>query len=192
VHAFDYVIVLLSFVYAAAVTHVLATLGDLITAGRRVRFSAFNLGWMMFTLASILAWWMATWELRAMKAWDPPFIFFNFAMAGALYVIVRLVCPRVAPEGEIDLPAFHREQGRKYLIASTVFGSVGMAYNAAYDLASNGSYFLRADIAVAPMVAAGAVAAIFINRPRVQAACLVVVFAAWGIYFATFQSPLVG
>jgi hypothetical protein len=191
-HAFDYVIVLFSFVYAAAVTHILATVGDLIMAGRRVKISRLNLGWMLNALLSILAWWMGTWELRGMRVWDSSFIAFNFAMACALYIIVRLTCPRVGPRGPVDLPAFHRNQGRKYLLANTAFGAVAMGYNAIFDLASNGSYFLRQDIAILPMLLASATAAIFILRPRVQAVCLMLGFAAWGLYFWKFQGVLTG
>ena len=191
-HAFDYVIVLFSFVYAAAVTHVLATVGDLILAGRRVRISWFNLGWMLSNLLSILAWWLSTWELRQLRVWDSPFILFNFAMAGALYVLMRLTCPRIAPEGEVDVAAFHREQGRKYLTATAAFGVIGLAYNAFYDLSSHGSYYLQQDIIAAPMVLAGALAAIFIRHTRVQAACLIVVLAAWIVFFARFQGALTG
>jgi hypothetical protein len=46
-HAFDYILVLLSFVYAAAVTHVLSTAGEIITASKRIRLSWFNAGWML-------------------------------------------------------------------------------------------------------------------------------------------------
>ena len=38
-HAFDYISVLFSFVYAAAVVHVLATAGDIAIAFNRIRFS---------------------------------------------------------------------------------------------------------------------------------------------------------
>lgn len=191
-HAFDYVIVLFSFVYAAAITHVLGTVGDLIIAGRRVRISWINLGWMLSALLSILSWWLSNWELRQMQAWDSPFILFNFAMACALYILVRLTCPRLAPEGDIDLPAFHGEQGRKYLTSWAIFSAVVLAYNAAYDLGSHGSYFLRQDIVVLPMLLAAAVAAVFIRRRLVQGACLAVELAAWGFYFVRFQNPLTG
>ncbi|HEY2357691.1 MAG TPA: hypothetical protein VGH86_09595, partial [Phenylobacterium sp.] len=99
---------------------------------------------------------------------------------------------RVAPEGDIDLPAFHREQGRKYLTAWAIFSAVGLAYNAAYDLASHGSYFLRQDIVVLPMTLVAVVAAIFVRRPRIQAACLAVEFGAWAVFFARFQGSLTG
>jgi hypothetical protein len=38
-HAFDFILVLFSFVYAAAVTHVLSTAGEVIIASKRIRLS---------------------------------------------------------------------------------------------------------------------------------------------------------
>jgi hypothetical protein len=35
-HAFDFILVLLCFVYAAAVTHVLSTAGEIIIASKRI------------------------------------------------------------------------------------------------------------------------------------------------------------
>ena len=37
VHAFDFILVLLCFVYAAAVTHVLSTAGEIIIASKRIQ-----------------------------------------------------------------------------------------------------------------------------------------------------------
>ena len=59
--AFDYVITLMSFVYALAIAHVLATAGDIIGAWSRVRFSWLNAAWMLFELLAILAWWIGLW-----------------------------------------------------------------------------------------------------------------------------------
>jgi hypothetical protein len=41
-HAFAFIMVLCSFVYAAAVTHVLSTAGEMIIASKRIRLSWFN------------------------------------------------------------------------------------------------------------------------------------------------------
>jgi len=41
--AFDFILVLFSFVYAAAVTHVLSTAGAIIIASKRIRLSWFNM-----------------------------------------------------------------------------------------------------------------------------------------------------
>jgi hypothetical protein len=49
-HAFDFILVLFSFVYAAAVTHVLSTAGEIIIASKRIRLSWFNAGWMLVAL----------------------------------------------------------------------------------------------------------------------------------------------
>jgi hypothetical protein len=49
-HAFDFILVLFSFVYAAAVTHLLSTAGELIIAAKRIRLSWFNAGWMLAAL----------------------------------------------------------------------------------------------------------------------------------------------
>ena len=43
-HAFDFILVLFSFVYAAAVTHLISTAGEIIIASRRIRLSWFNAG----------------------------------------------------------------------------------------------------------------------------------------------------
>jgi hypothetical protein len=41
-HAFDFILVLFSFVYAAAVAHVLSTAGEIIIASKRIRLSWFK------------------------------------------------------------------------------------------------------------------------------------------------------
>jgi hypothetical protein len=41
-HAFDFILVLFSFVYAAAVTHVLSTAGEIIIPSKRIRLSWFK------------------------------------------------------------------------------------------------------------------------------------------------------
>ena len=43
-HTYDFILILFSFVYAAAVTHVLSTTGEIIIASKRIRFSWFNAG----------------------------------------------------------------------------------------------------------------------------------------------------
>ena len=53
--AFDFVITLYSFVYALAVAQILSTVGDMIRAGKRLRFSWINAGWMLNVLLAIVA-----------------------------------------------------------------------------------------------------------------------------------------
>ena len=57
-HAYDFILVLLSFVYAAAVTHLLSTAGEIIIASKRIHMSWFNAGWMCAALLLTCAWWI--------------------------------------------------------------------------------------------------------------------------------------
>src|SRR6266571_1236991 len=116
-HAFDFILVLFSFVYAAAVTHVLSTAGTIIIASKRIRLLWFNAGWMLVALLFTCAWWIGLWDLHVVRSWDIGSIAFYFSIAAGIYVNARLVSPRIPETGEIDLQRFHSEEGRKYLIA---------------------------------------------------------------------------
>ena len=110
-HAYDFILVLFSFVYAAAVTHILSTAGAIIIASKRIRFSWLNAGWMLAALLFTCAWWIGLWDLHTVKWWDVGSIAFYFSVASGLYLNARLVSPRVPEKGEIDLAAFHAEEG---------------------------------------------------------------------------------
>src|SRR6185369_12666530 len=114
-HAFDYISVLFSFVYAAGVVHVLATAGDIAIAFNRIRFSWLNAGWMLASLLAVAAWWIGVWDLRGIGVWTMPSVGFFFAVACLMYLEVRLVCPRIVGDGEADLISFHLTEGRKYV-----------------------------------------------------------------------------
>jgi hypothetical protein len=119
-HAFDFILVLFSFVYAAAVTQLLSTAGEIIIASKRIRLSWFNAGWMLVALLFTCAWWIGLWDLHVVKSWDIGSIAFYFSIAAGIYLNARLVSPRIPETGEIDLQRFHSEEGRKYLIAYTI------------------------------------------------------------------------
>jgi hypothetical protein len=55
-HAYDFILILFSFVDAAAVTHVLSTAGEIIIASKRLTLSWFNAGWMLAALLFTCAW----------------------------------------------------------------------------------------------------------------------------------------
>jgi hypothetical protein len=90
-HAFDFILVLFSFVYAAAVTHVLSTAGEIIIASKRIRLSWFNTGWTLVAPLFICAWWIGLWDLRVVRSWDIGSIAFYFSSAAGIYLNARLV-----------------------------------------------------------------------------------------------------
>ena len=117
-HTYDFILILFSFVYAAAVTHVLSTTGEIIIASKRIRFSWFNAGWMLAALLFTCAWWIGLWDLRALKSWGIGTIGFYFSMAAGIYLQARLVSPRIPERDEIDLQrAQHDRREREVVVA---------------------------------------------------------------------------
>lgn len=191
-HAYDFILILLSFVYAAAVTHLLSTAGEIIIASRRVRFSWFNAGWMLAALLFTCAWWIGLWDLHTMGVWDIGSIAFYFSMAAGIYLQARLVSPRIPEKSEIDLQQFHRQEGRKYLIAYTILGVITVVTNAMLGQTADASQWPAQNIVIVPMTLATGVAAVFIEQPWVQSLALAIQIGGWIWYFAALQAALSG
>jgi hypothetical protein len=189
VHAFDYIITLLSFVYALAIAHLLATIAELVRARRRVRFSWLNAAWMAVGLLTAIAWWIGMWDMRGISAWSTPLIGFLFVIAFVIYLQIRLVCPDVPKQGEIDLTAFHRDSRREYIAAFAVAAAMTVAANVLFGEITSVREILVQNIAVAPMVVIAVIAAVS-SRPWVQSGAAIAELLLWGWYFATLQSAL--
>ena len=129
-HAYDFILILFSFVYAAAVTHLLSTVGEIIIASKRLRLSWLNAGWMLAALLFTCAWWIGLWDLHVANTWGVGSVALYFCIAAGIYLQARLVSPRIPERGEFDLQAFHSEEGRKYLIAYALPSWVTVAVNA--------------------------------------------------------------
>lgn len=187
--AFDYIIMLLSFVYALAIAHLLATIAELIRARRRVRFSWLNAAWMLVGLLTAVAWWIGMWDMRAIPAWSTALISFLFVTAFVIYLQIRLVCPDVPKEGEIDLTGFHRDNGRQYIAAFAFAGVLTVIANVLFGEITGVREMLVQNMAVVPTLVIAVVAAISF-RPWVQAGAAVAELLLWAWYFATLQSAL--
>ena len=191
-HAYDFILILFSFVYAAAVTHLLSAAGEIIIASKRVRTSWLNAGWMFAALLFTCAWWIGLWDLHTIKTWDIGSMAFYFFVAAGIYMQARLVSPRIPERGEIDLQAFHLQEGRKYLIAYAILSWVTVVVNAVLGQANNISQWSGQNVVIAPMALATSVAAICIKRPWVQCLALAIQIAGWIWYFARLQAALSG
>ena len=189
-HAYDFVLILFSFVYAAAVTHLLSTAGEIIIASKRLRLSWFNAGWMLATLLFTCAWWIGLWDLRTMRIWGVGSVAFYFSMAAGIYLQARLVSPRIPEKDRIDLQEFHVEEGRKYLVAYAILSWVTVGVNALLGEANGILQWPEQNVVIVPMALATSLAAIFIRRPWVQTAALAIQIAGWIWYFARLQSAL--
>src|ERR1043166_4441180 len=97
--AFEHVTALLSFVYALALTHLLARIAELVVARERVRFS--GLLALGVAKASLLVFInsLSLWDLRSVKSWVSVTITVQFLFAIALYFLCVLVGPKTPDEG---------------------------------------------------------------------------------------------
>ena len=191
-HAYDFILLLFSFVYAAAVTHLLSTAGEIIIASKRIHFSWFNAGWMGAALLFTCAWWIGLWDLHTTTVWSVGAIAFYFSVAAGIYLVARLVSPRIPEKGEIDLPAFHADEGRKYLVAYTVLLVVTIITNGALGQGDSAAQWPAQNKVIVPMAIATGLAAIFIRARWVQGLGAAIQILGWLWYFAKLQSALSG
>lgn len=185
--AFDFVMTLYSFVYALGVAQILSTVGDMIRAGKRVRFSWLNAGWMLNVLLAIVAWWLSLWDLRTEPRWPMVMVLVFFVVACLLYVLARMVSAPIPTEGAVDLQRYHREEGRKYagLFAVECAFTIGTVF--LYGSANQN--WIATNWATAPTLVASVAAAITNNR-WVQSAAMLNIMVLWVWYFATLQGAL--
>jgi len=124
--SFEFFTVLLSFVVSIGVAHLLQTVSRLIQEHDRVRFS---LTWGLWAAAIFnlqITYWLRSWiyhehfTLRVETS-VPPLI-----LAIVAFLTCGLVTPRIKDAGDIDLRAFHAEDGRKYQIAYAAFMSIAI------------------------------------------------------------------
>jgi hypothetical protein len=186
--SFEFVVLLLSFVYALAITHILATAGDIMRAGSRVRFSWFNAAWMFLALVCILCWWVGLWDFRNRSVWEMPLVLLFFLSAAAQYLLARLVCAHIPVEGEVDLVGYHAREAWKYQSAYAVV--IGLAILLDYIFASAAPEWLTQNVALWPMFAACVVAAIFRKNRLVQTAVILTISGLWIWFLLKLQAPL--
>ena len=185
--AFDFVMTLYSFVYALAVAEILSTVGDMIRAGKRVRFSWLNAGWMLNILLAIVAWWLSLWDLRADERWPMASVFVFFGVACLLYVLARMVSAPIPDEGIVDLRRYHQREGRKYaaLFAVECACTIGTVF--LYGSASQN--WISSNLATVPTLVVSVAAAVTNNR-WIQGGAIVVILLMWAWYFVTLQGAL--
>lgn len=185
--AFDFVMTLYSFVYALGVAQILSTVGDMIRAGKRLRFSWLNAGWMLNILLAIVAWWLSLWDLKTEPHWPMLTVLVLFVVACLLYVLARMVSAPIPEKGPVDLQRYHLEEGRKYagLFAVECAFTVGTVF--LYGTSS--ANWVASNLATVPTFVASVAAAVTNNR-WVHSAALLVIMLMWAWYFATLQGAL--
>lgn len=153
---FEHVTVLLSFVFAIALSHVLTSTTELIWARHRVRFSWLQALWMVSAVVSIVINWIALAPLNSIKNWTPLEIMIQFVPAIIQYYTCSLISIRPKEDGVVDMPAFYEQERPSIftvysaLMVFSIFQTFWDAKN--YGLTS--SQALQANAMVLTMLAA--------------------------------------
>jgi hypothetical protein len=186
---FAHISVLLSFVYALAITHVLASATDLIQARSKVRFSALHATWMLIAVLNVFSNWLNFWLLDAVH-WTLPQICLLFAVAVIQYFTCSLVSVKVE-EGAADMTAFFERQRPVVAVAYTAMGLVAMVLNYAFrteNAVMGAGTWVMQDLLIVPLVGA-ALATGFVAIRWVQWAATAAMLAMSIVFLAAYTLP---
>ncbi|HUO90622.1 MAG TPA: hypothetical protein VMU08_15710 [Rhizomicrobium sp.] len=178
--AFDHVIVLLSFVYAIALTHLLSRIGSVINAYKRVNWSGLLALAVMNAAVILIMNWLSLLGYRNQSDWNVLDVAVQLWMAIQLYFWCFVALPEIPTDGTIDLEAVYWKQRRIYYIAGLVSIPAAVAVNLEYLKTPLAAFVVQSNM----IAFAGSVPMLFaIWRPERWAQWLagVCVFALGGI-----------
>jgi len=139
--AFELVLVLLSFVYALALTHVLSRIGALVLAFNRVRFSGLLSLAMLNAIIQVFLGWLVLWDFRGVRQWDLLSIVGQFVLA----IMTYFLCIFAAPErdGDVDMQALYALRRRPFYFAVLILYVFSLGANATLLKSPDPTLFLR-------------------------------------------------
>ena len=111
--AFEHVITLVSFVYAFALTYLLARIVALFDVRVRVEFSGLHAFMVVNAVLLVFINWLALWPFHTVVVWDFASIADNFCLAIVVFFTCAIAAPR-ASEGPIDLEGYYQHACKPY------------------------------------------------------------------------------
>ena len=182
---FDFVLILLSFVWALALAVVLRSVGRLIIERHRVKFSGLLALAMFNAVVTVFISWLGMWLYRDTKGitlYDVTIFFISS-------VLIYLFCVAVSPEpdeaGEVNMGAFFWAQVRfLYGVYAVLIVSYAAA-NVIYLRTSHPGLFVEQTLGDLPPLAI-ALAGFVSRNERVQWAVgilILIISVAWAIVF---------
>src|ERR1041384_1922225 len=120
---FQHVTVLVSFIFAIALTHVFSSASQLLLARDRVRFSALLAVSMVNAALGVIINWLGLWDLQNLKHWSLGEVLLQLGWVVPNYFSCSLVAMPVTESGPLDMPAFFERQ-RRIIFSATIALSV--------------------------------------------------------------------
>jgi hypothetical protein len=129
VHAFDFIMLFFSFIYALALTHLLLAVNAMIRRRRRIKFSLPHAIWMFGALLAVWINWISLWDFHEERVVSLGAIVGGFVLGIAQYLVCASVSPDFKEARDFDLRLFETEQRRSYLSAFLVLVAVSIGVN---------------------------------------------------------------
>ncbi|PZR76913.1 MAG: hypothetical protein DLM73_01105 [Chthoniobacterales bacterium] len=188
--AFEHVTALFSFVYALALTHLLARIAELVVARDRVRFSGLLALGMVNAILLVFCNWLSIWDLHVITTWTLGSITIQFLFAINVFLICVLVGPKAHDEGPIDLEDFYWRQRPYFYGALVACAVLSLIANLDYLKTASAALFLRENLTVLPMFIPTVLALVFRKRWVQWAAglCYLAMVLAYTILFCSTLS----
>ena len=128
-HAFDFIMLFFSFIYALALTHLLLAVNAMIRYRHSIKFSLPHGIWMFNALLAVSINWVSLWDFHDLQAISLSAIVGGFLLGIAQYLVCALVSPGFKEERDFDLTLFEKDQSRSYLSAFFVLIAVSISVN---------------------------------------------------------------
>jgi len=116
---FQHVTVLVSFIFAIALTHVFSSASQLLLARDRVRFSALLAVSMINAALGVIINWLGLWELQNLRHWSLGEVLLQLGWVVPNYFSCSLVAMPVSESGPLDMSAFFERQ-RRIIFSATL------------------------------------------------------------------------
>lgn len=116
---FQHVTVLVSFIFAIALTHVFSSASQLILARERVHFSWLLSVSMLNAALGVIINWLGLWELGGLKHWTLGEVLLQLGWVIPNYFSCSLVAMPYSESGVLDMAAFFERQ-RRVIFSATV------------------------------------------------------------------------
>ena len=121
---FEHITILLSFVFAIAMTHLLSSATELVLARDRVRFSGLHTVWMANALIGLLVNWLSLGGLVVIRRWTVPDVVLQFAAAIIQYFTCSTLSIRVRDDETVDVPRLFDRQRPVIFAAMAVMAMI--------------------------------------------------------------------
>jgi hypothetical protein len=107
---FDQITILLSFVFALALAHLLSSATDLIQGRDRLKFSGLLILWMLNALIGLTVNWLSIWQLHIVKQWTVTDVLLQLTPAVLQYFTCSLVSMRNEAGTPLDMRKFYARE----------------------------------------------------------------------------------